>query len=260
MEPDCGRLSLSDMLRYLYTVDDITWGRYAFSFDILRNHIPLFRQDEMARKAVACGEEWARRMMAQTGTADPVSMQEALGLVLVENDVPITESARPIFAQFVPERRIEIMSQPLHIYSSFFQKETGSKCLSLFPPPEQVRTLLLAHEIFHYVEECNSKEIYSQTETIQLWKFLWIRWNSTVRALSEIAAMSFAKTLTSVDYSPFILDIILFHGCNKEMTENAFRRITDIVNIENLGVSGKPVADHCTLDQAYQRPLDQAYQ
>jgi len=228
MEPENDCLSLGDMLRYLHTVNDMTWGRYAFSFDILQNRIPPLRQDEMAQKAAACGEEWASRMMAQTGSADPVSMQKALGLVLVENDALITESARPIFAQFVPERRIEIMSQPLRIYSSFYQKETNNMSSPLFPRPEQLRSLLLAHEIFHYVEECNSKEIYTRTEKIRLWSLLWIRWDSTVRALSEIAAMSFAKTLVNVDYNPFILDTILFYSCNKEMTEKTFHRIMDM--------------------------------
>ena len=219
--------SLGGMLRCLRSIDDAAWGRYAFSLDMLRNRVPLSRQDEMTGKAIACGDEWARKMITRTGASDPDSMLKALGLILVENDAPMT-SNRPLFAQFVPDRRVEIMGQPIALYSSLYQKEKEGADASLFPTPQEVRALLLAHEIFHFVEECNVKEIYSRTETIRLWEFLFIKWDSTVRAVGEIAAMSFAKVLTGAAYSPFILDVMLLFGYDPKMAESVFQRIMDI--------------------------------
>lgn len=219
--------SAGDMLRNLLTVSDTAWGRYAFSSDLLRDRIPLWRQDEMTRKAIACGEEWARRVMAETGSSQPDSMLEALGIVLTENDASMMNSSRPLYAQFIPDNRIEIMKEPIETFSTLYQKEQGN-CASLFPTPAEVRALLLFHEVFHYVEECNKKEIYTRTETIRLWKFLFINWDSTVRAVSEIAAMSFAKALTRTVYNPFILDPLLLYGYNREKAEIIFQRIMRI--------------------------------
>ena len=216
---------LGEMLLSLHSVDDVSWGRYAFSSDLLRNRIPLQQQDEMTRKAIDCGEEWALRMIRQTGAADPDSMLKSLDLTLMVNDADMMDSPRQLFAQFVPDKGIEIMSQPIEIYSSMYHKEAGSIHGPLFPPPEQVRELLLAHELFHYVEECHKKEIYSRTETILLWKFFRIKWNSTIRSLSEIAAMSFAKALTRSGYSPFVLDVMLLYGYNKALARSVFKRI-----------------------------------
>ena len=216
--------SLGDMLRFLRGINDRDWGRYAFSFDLLRGRVPLPLQDEMTQKAIACGEEWAWRMMAQTGASGPDSMCKALGLVPAEIEGSMINSSRPLFAQFVPDRRIEIMKEPIDIYSSLYQEESGSDAM-LFPTPAEVRGLLLSHEIFHYVEERNAKEIYTRTETIRLWKLLFIDWKSTVRAVSEIAAMSFAKALAHTGYSPFILDFLLLYGYSKEKAERVFQRI-----------------------------------
>jgi hypothetical protein len=174
----------------------------------------------MAANAVLCGEEWAQRMLAQTGASDVETIHEALGLELVENNLDMTGMPRQLFAQFVPETRVEIMSQPVSIYAGMH--EPG------FPEPEQVRSLLIAHEMFHYVETRHPKEIYSRTEKILLWKLFGFRWESTVRTIGEIAAMSFAKTLTGADYSPFILEVLLLYGYNRDLAENVFRGIMDI--------------------------------
>jgi hypothetical protein len=98
-------------------------------------------------------------------------------------------------------------------------------CMPLFPTPTEVRGLLLFHEIFHFIEERNIKKIYTRTETIRLWKFLFINWDSTVRAVSEIAAMSFARAVAHTVYNPFILDPLLLYGYSKEKAESIFQRI-----------------------------------
>jgi hypothetical protein len=215
-----GKFSLNEMITALRGINDVAWGRYAFKKEMLKNKIPPERQDEMAVKAVLCGEEWAQRMIAQTGASDVETMRETLGLELIENNLDMTSMPQQLFAQFVPDKRVEIMSQPVSIYAGMH--EPG------FPEPEQVRSLLIAHEMFHYVENQHSKEIYSRTEKILLWKLFEFKWESTVRTIGEIAAMSFAKTLTGADYSPFILDILLLYGYNRDLAENVFCGIMNI--------------------------------
>jgi len=220
-------LSLNEMVRRLRGVGDIAWGRYAFSHDLLRGRVPFAKQDEMTLNAAACGIEWARRMTERTGAADPDSMREALGLTLTENDLDMTENPRPLFAQFIPDNRIEIMCQPVRLYTGLYEREADR---ALLPRPEEVRALLLAHELFHHVEELYKDEIYSRTVTIRLWKLFFIKWDSTVRAVGEIAAMSFAKALTGAGFSPFLLDVLLLFGYNQEHARHVFKSILEISN------------------------------
>lgn len=219
-----GNSLLVKMLRDLHAVDDMAWGRYAFSRDFLQGRVLPAQRDEMIRRAVACGTDWATRIQKETGANDPFAIARALELDVQEGEQPMTEK-RALFAQFVPDNHIEIMQQPLENYATLYANEQDGEDAHLFPPPEQVKKLLLAHEIFHYVEETHAQEIYTRTETIRLWKFLWFENNSTLRAVGEIAAMQFAKALVGTSFSPFMLDVLLFFSYNEAGAESIYRDV-----------------------------------
>jgi len=112
------------------------------------------------------------------------------------------------------------MSQPIDIYSKIYK--------SPLPKPDQIRTLLIANEIYHHIEELHKNEIISYAKKNFLWNLAGMKWDSTVKAIGEIAAMSFAKSLAGVDFNPFMLDIILLYGYNAGLAENIFRDIIKI--------------------------------
>jgi len=212
--------TLKEMITCLRDVSDIAWGRYAFKNEMLKDKIPVERRDEMTRDAMICGEQWAQRMIMQTNTTDAQTMLESLGLELAEKDMDMLKMPRQLFAQYIPDKRVEIMTQPISLYSEMYEPE--------FPEPAQVRSLLIAHEMFHYIEELNKDEIYSRTEKVCLWKIFNFKWESTVRTVGEIAAMSFAKKLTGADYSPYMLDIILLYSYKADLAVRVFQRIMEI--------------------------------
>ena len=217
-------LSLSDMLRGLREVDDMTWGRYAFSRDLLRDRVPASRRDEMIGRAVECGKQWAARIIKDVRTSRPATVGEYLGLSITEVNLPVSEKWAS-FAQFAPDKRIEIASQPLYAYTEIYQIITAEGDDAALPHPDTVLALLIAHEIFHYVEDRHSDEIYTRTETIRLWKIFCFKNDSTIRALGEIAAMSYAKALTGVDFNPFMLHILLFYGIKAESAESIYKEV-----------------------------------
>lgn len=216
-------------MRNMRTVDDMTWGRYAFSRDILRDRVTPEGRDEMIRKSFDCGAQWAEQMRARTGTSDPFTLARDLDLEAVESDRSMT-GGRVVFAQFVPDKRIEIMSDTLDAYTDLYQKQTANKRAVLFPTPGEVRALLLAHEIFHYVEEVHAGDIYTRNETIRLWKVLCFKNDSTIRAVSEIASMGFARTFTKIDCNPFILDVLLFFGRNPMGARSIYADVMEILS------------------------------
>ena len=225
MTENLDSLTLEEMILRLREVSDISWGRYAFSHDFLREKVPIAKQDEMTQKAVACGEEWAKKMMESTGASNPEAMAEAFALVISENNLDMKGFPRPLFAQFIPDNKINLMLQPIDLYAELYLYSENNIHL---PTPEKVRSLLLAHEIYHHVEELHEKEIYSRTEKIRLWEVLFVKWDSTVRAVGEIAAMSFSKTLNNIDYSPFFLDMLLLFSYNEKSAKRIFKHIMDI--------------------------------
>ncbi|WP_427159117.1 hypothetical protein, partial [Bifidobacterium longum] len=70
---------------------------------------------------------------------------------------------------------------------------------------ETAQALIIGHELFHHIE-ASVKGIYTQSEKIVLWRLPFYTHQSNIRALSEIAAMSFSKEMNQSDFSPYVLE------------------------------------------------------
>jgi hypothetical protein len=92
-----------------------------------------------------------------------------------------------------------------------------------------IESMLLAHEMFHYFEEDN-KEIYTKTKKIELWKLGPIHYKSQLAALSEIAAMSFARQLLHLDYNPYVFDAIMLYPHDGKKTQELVNEILTFKN------------------------------
>ena len=88
-----------------------------------------------------------------------------------------------------------------------------------------IMNTILGHEIFHFVEEQFEQEIYTRTEKIRLWSFMGFKNYSTIRALSEIGAMAFTKEINRLNFSPFILDILLYYSYDSSGAGKIYRDI-----------------------------------
>ncbi|MNF09349.1 hypothetical protein D3C80_2099900 [compost metagenome] len=75
-----GQLKLGDMMHNLLQADDETWGLYAFSRDILNRRILPDNKTEMIAKAIACGKEYAQRMIREYGSRDVRMIAQKLKL------------------------------------------------------------------------------------------------------------------------------------------------------------------------------------
>ena len=94
-----------------------------------------------------------------------------------------------------------------------------------------IEELLLAHEIFHFIEE-NDDDIFTRTEKIRLWKIGPIKNDSNIVCLGEIAGMAFAKELLKISYSPYILDVFLVYLYNIQASYGLYKEIMSINNKE----------------------------
>lgn len=220
-----GQITLRDMIHHLLQVDDETWGQYAFTRELLKKRIHPDRQNEMIAKAIACGKEYARRIIHQHGTRDASEIAGKLELRVEFRDVSMV-GKRVLFASFAPPDQIIIMQEPVDQAVRLTATEEPG-VVELFTQKGIINTIL-GHELFHFVEEQFEQEIYTRTEKICLWNFLGLKNNSTIRTLSEIGAMAFTKELNGLKYSPFMLDVLLYFGYDAASAQKIFRDVLEV--------------------------------
>jgi len=217
-------LPLDMMLEELIKLDDVAWGKYAFSRDPLRHKFTAAQIEELTRKANDCGREYAEKVAHDYDTMDPVVIAEKLGLEIEDPDRP-SGISRITFAEYIEPNHINIYTDTFTKVQPYIEDE---KISTMLGENFGLRNLLIAHEIFHHLEELNKKEIFTRTEKVDLWAIKPFKNRSPINCLGEIAGMQFAKTLLHMDYSPFVMDVFLVYGYGKEVSSNLYREIMKI--------------------------------
>lgn len=199
---------LGEILENLAPISDIDWCQYAFSTEPLNRKFTDEERRSYAEKCIACGKEYARRLMREYGAQDALQLARALHMIVEYPDYP-EKTDRVMFAEFREPNHINIFMDAVR--RSKAQLADAAVCAVMTENPD-ISNILLAHELFHYVEETHKNEIYTRTEKINLWHVGKFYNRSTVIAFSEIAAMAFAKELTGISFSPYLLDVFLVYG------------------------------------------------
>lgn len=218
------QIRLEDMIQNLLELDDETWGLYAFSRELLKKKILPDKKTEMIPKAIACGKEYAQKIIQKYGCADAHAIAEKMKLK-VEIKNPEITGKRVLFARYTSPDNIEIMEGPVSQAIQLISREAPI-FVELFQQDDIINTIL-GHEIFHFVEDQFELEIYTRTEKILLWNLIGIKNYSTIRTLSEIGAMAFTKELNGLRYSPFILDILLYYGYDSSGAEKIYHDVLE---------------------------------
>lgn len=164
--------------------------------------------------------EWADKLAAEHGTRDPLTLCGELGLKL---ETPATPAGggQVLFAQFVQPDGITIFTDCL---------DKAETLGGLLPARAKLQSIILAHELFHAVEEANP-DIYTRTEKIELWRKPFSN-KSCIVCLSEIAAMAFAKQLLGLDFNPYALDVLLVYPYDAQAACGLYAEICDLMKEE----------------------------
>lgn len=219
---------LPEMLGELVGLSDEVYGKYAFSREILRGKIDDTGRSELTLQANECGREYAGRMLTAHGlvkgepkVADKLAA--ALGMKVLNPRVP-TGTDHVTFAQFEAPDKISIFQDGLDKAAELLKDDEVRHVLG----DMEIREILLAHELFHGVEEAFRKEIFTRTYKIELWAPWPLHNRSTVRCLSEIAGMAFARELLGLPYSPFVLDVFLIYGYDRVPASSLYQEIMEL--------------------------------
>lgn len=216
---------LSEMMKTLAVLTEEQWGLYAFSREPLRGRISLDERVRLAGEAAACGREEAVRLRVELGALSPECCAERLGLE-IRREPKANDGGFVFFAQFQPPRRITLFTDCLDRAADLLRQNEGMP----FQNIGEIEDLLLAHELFHYVEEQRGEALYTQSQRLTLWSLGPLHSTSRISCLSEIAGMAFAGELCGAGYSPYLLDVFLVYGYQQEAASNLYEGVIRVTS------------------------------
>ena len=192
---------------------------------------------EFGKQAVCCGREYAEKICCLYGVRSPEELSEAMGLKVEYPTFP-ENADRVLFAEFREPGNIKIYMDAVKKAHKFTERPEVKEVLT-----EQldIKGLLLAHELFHFVEEKYKDEIFTKQEKIRLWSLGPLHNDSTVIVLSEIAAMAFAQAITGIPYSPYVMDVFLVYGYSPEEASGLYEEIMEYAGKIPCYEEGEPV-------------------
>lgn len=217
--------SIKEMISELVKLDACQWGGYAFYHEPLERKFSEEQKAEYIRRANACGEKEAGMLLEKYKNCSVRQMTEAEGFKVKMPKMP-TGGGHVVFAQYVEPDEMCVYLDCVEKAEELIEKEGLESLL----PGLDLTDVLLAHELFHGIEYRKRKEIYTQTEKIELWRRPFSN-KSRILCLSEMAAMAFAKKLTGIMCSPYVLDVLLMYSYSEEAACALYEEILEAAGI-----------------------------
>lgn len=219
------KYTIREMMKELTGLTDLQWGGYAFYHEPLERKFTPEQKENYTRLANKCGEEEAESLLSEYPEKSIGEIARELRFTVKTPDTP-TGGGHVLFAQYVEPKEITVFMDCIEKAEKLINKE---KLQSFFPAAD-LKDVLMAHELFHGIEYRKRKQIFTQTEKIELWRRPFSN-KSKILCLSEMAAMAFAKRMTGISCSPYVLDVLLMYCYNEEAAIALYEEILEAAGI-----------------------------
>ncbi|MDR0655031.1 MAG: hypothetical protein LBG22_01855 [Treponema sp.] len=200
---------IAKLIEALFCLSDEEWGEYLFSREIAGGRIKENLKKTMIQKAILCGKEYVRKIKMEYGNISPSVLADKMQIQVTFRHEELNDNFF-IFSQFIPPKCIVIFPIYIERAKPFLEMLKKQKTWGNF----SIKNILLAHELFHFIEERDKNFIFTRTEKMELWTIGPFKGISPIFCLGEIAAMIFAKELCGLLIPANIIDVILTYGCN----------------------------------------------
>lgn len=215
-------LPLDAMLADVRGMSSLEWASYAFGRDPLRGRLTPEQMLDLAQRALDCGREEAERLRAAYGQqTEPSAIAQRLGIHLTYPDMP-NGGGQVVFAQFEEPDKITVFMDTVNKANEMLRTNAAVREIL---GDRSIKQVLIAHEIFHYVELSNKDEIFTQSYKLRLWKVGPFRNDSRISCLAEIAGMEFARTLLGIPFCPYLYDIFFVYLYGDTSASDLYRSI-----------------------------------
>lgn len=205
----------------LTSITDDEWGRYAFSRDPLNRKISEDFKKVLIEKANKCGQDEAIKLKGMYSDLSIKNITKKMNLDIIIKDSEGADNYI-MFACYNSPNKITIFNSNVTKVKKLIDEEELEDVLGYV----DVKNMLIAHELFHHIEE-KDKDIFTRREKITLWNIGKYEYKSHMVALGEIAAMAFAKEMLSLNYNPYVFDVIMLYPHNKEKADELYKEIID---------------------------------
>lgn len=195
------------------------WGEYALRRD------PQYKKLQQKagyyiEKAEACGRQLAREIRQQHSAPGMRDIAGQMGLQ-VEDMPPFAMQGYYQFAEFEEPGTIRLSEHLLALAQEMVEEK------ELFFLHQPLEDHLLAHELFHFLEMEN-EDLFTRTQQVEVFRLGPLRRTSGIRSLGEIAAMAFAEEILGLDYSPFLMDILLLYPKEPQAAKKLYDEVAAI--------------------------------
>lgn len=192
--------------------EDINYGKYLLSQDHLYKKIPENQRSKLIQQAVECGKTAAENLAADD--LWDYCHQEKIEIEFFQEELK-AENFRFVLAEFQLPNRIRLNQSLLTAAEPFLLAQDFFK-------DQQAADILLAHELYHYLENQQQLFTIKKQLTYQTGPF---KRQARLHALSEIAAMSFAQAHLDLSFSPVILNLALLYPIAPDYSEQLAKRL-----------------------------------
>ncbi len=207
---------MDSKLDSLINIDDYTYGKYTFLFENLNNKISDNKKDEYINKSIECAIDTCNKYKNK-------SVYELIDEYNLKVEYQLDEGEfRNLFGLFTYPNQITIFSTNIYrVYKKL--NENGIEISE-----DKIKEVVLAHELFHYLENKESDKFYTKCEKITTFKLFGHEFKSCITALSEIAAMNFAKRFTNLEFSTYVFDYLLLESIDKEASQSMYETLIEL--------------------------------
>ncbi|KRN19121.1 hypothetical protein [Lacticaseibacillus camelliae] len=206
----------AELFKQLVPIPESVWCEYLFDQDPLKDKVSPERRAELIAGGVACGEKIAKQLKEENGTKDATALAEKLCVITHTDADAILHQV--FLATFTEPNQLKLFDTPI------------TKLADLQVPGftrDVILNIVTGHELFHYAEG-KYDDLYTKTAKVDLWQLFGYHHQSTVRAVSEIAAMAFSWRLNKLTYSPLVLNILLLSQYAKTGAEPALAQLQQL--------------------------------
>lgn len=219
-------MDIKKSIEYLLKLSDRDFGRYLVNNDPIEGKIRGIIREEIIEKSLQCGYDEADKVLSRFGKTIG-----NIDISMLANDMGITvKTAKAqnamdyIYFGTYEEPGIIIL------YVEIIKKGEIliSECQISGLQGINLTDIILAHEIFHYIE-AKTPDLYVNTYRIKLWKLGPYTHKSKLICAGEIAGMAFVRRLLNLRFCPNVLDVLLLCPHNKKQAEVVYNQIMESV-------------------------------
>jgi len=206
-------LTISELVNLLKEVDDVVFAEYLFRRDPLYRKVPAATRPALIAGALQCGVDTASSCLQQSGGAPSqtvIKLLSQLGVDVIEEPALELPDYIELATYTAGGSGGTIRISPMMMERLYAVSD------QLGMAPDQIRNVVLAHELFHHLET-HTPGIFTQQPQVPTWRLFGYQNYAPARSLSEIAATVFAKHLTQAPYSPNIIEIAAAYLTNPKL-------------------------------------------